>query len=320
MQEAIAIAEAHGKGLIRSRHLAQLGISSDRLAEAVGLGVLYRVRRGYYARPMPFPRDRHKLLVRAVDDAGGSRMIVSHLSAAAMHDLPIIGPWPDRVHTLAPGRGGGSSRADVFAHAVADEPEYVLVDGVMVTTLERTLADVASTAGLEVAVTMIHYALRTRRVERSHVEAEARQRRARYGGSRALTAIMFADPRAASPGESLSRVRMHQLAFEAPELQVEVRIGRQRYDVDFGWASTALFGEFDGLIKYTRAAELSGLPVEEVVVAEKVREDAIRAETDRRFTRWLWKEALNAAAFARKLRDAGVPNARRAGSTSRRTF
>jgi hypothetical protein len=294
-------------------------MSSDLLAQAVGTGILYRVRRGYYGRPVSSSRERHKLLVRAVDDAGSSRMIVSHVSAAAMHDLPIIGPWPDRVHALSPGRHGGSSRADVFAHVVADEPDCLLIDGVMVTTLERTLADVASTAGLETAVTMIDHALRARRVERFDVEAEVRQRPPRYGGRQALAAIGFADPRAASPGESLSRVRMHQLGFAAPELQVEVRVGRQRYDVDFGWASTALFGEFDGLVKYTRAAELSGLPIEEVVVAEKVREDAIRAETDRRFTRWLWKEALNATAFARKLRDAGVSDARRPRSTSSRT-
>jgi len=127
----------------------------------------------------------------------------------------------------------------------------------------------------------------------------------------ALATIEFSDGRSGSVGESLSRVRVFQLGFEAPELQVEVKVGSRRFEVDFGWEGIRRFGEFDGAVKYTRSAELSGRRVEDVVTEEKVREDLIREATDRRFTRWLWREALDARHFDRRLTEAGVPRVRR---------
>jgi len=49
-------------------------------------------------------------------------------------------------------------------------------------------------------------------------------------------AIAFADARSGSPGESFSRVRMHELGFETPELQAR----------------------FDGVAAHTRRSTSSG--------------------------------------------------------------
>jgi hypothetical protein len=70
------------------------------------------------------------------------------------------------------------------------------------------------------------------------------------GVTKALRVLAFADGRADSPGESISRVEIARLGFAPPELQAEVRdpsgfVGR----LDFYWPIQRIGGEFDGLVK-----------------------------------------------------------------------
>jgi len=80
---------------------------------------------------------------------------------------------------------------------------------------------------------------------------------ARWPGiQRARRVAAFADPRAESVLESISRAAFHQFGLPAPELQVwvgdeEEIIGR----VDFLWKQYRTIGEADGAVKYTGAAK-----------------------------------------------------------------
>ena len=239
-----------------------------------------------------------------------------------MYGLPLIGGWPSRVHALAPGAPGGSSSSGFITHRAAVTSEFQLIDGVRVTSLARTLVDVSTTGAFLPAVTMLDEALRTQEhrdfarpaasklLTKRVLLDELREVNPRYGQKAARAAIGFADGRAGSPGESLSRVRMHELGFQAPELQVAVTTPRGRsYDIDFGWESARKFGEFDGHVKYTRAEYLRGRSPDEVMWAEKRREDEVRETTGRSFVRWVWDEALDARVFFRRLEGAGVPRA-----------
>lgn len=124
---------------------------------------------------------------------------------------------------------------------------------------------------------------------------------------RMIAVVDFADPRSESVGESYSRALMHELGFEVPELQVWLhRDGRRIARVDFYWRRLRLVGEFDGLMKYTRAREFGDKDATEVVVAEKRREDAIRAAGER-VVRWGWDDLVQPARFAAILHRAGVP-------------
>ena len=89
-----------------------------------------------------------------------------------------------------------------------------------------------------------------------------------------------------------------------PVLQWEVRasstgafIGR----VDFGWPELCTVGEFDGLVKYGRTLR-PGQDVAEVLVEEKLREDALRNE-DLGVVRWIWKDLNDFAPTAERLRS-----------------
>lgn len=126
--------------------------------------------------------------------------------------------------------------------------------------------------------------------------------RARTGG-----VLDFADAGSESVGESFSRALMWELGFEMPQLQVSItRDGRWIARADFCWPKLKLVGEFDGLQKYLRSRKLSGKSAAEAVVAEKLREDEIRA-AGYGVVRWIWDDLLEPTRLAAALHRAGVP-------------
>ena len=64
--------------------------------------------------------------------------------------------------------------------------------------------------------------------------------------------VGFADGRAQLPGESVSRLYLHELGFARPRLQVMVHgPAGSRFYLDFGLDDVNAWGEFDGKAKYT---------------------------------------------------------------------
>jgi hypothetical protein len=117
--------------------------------------------------------------------------------------------------------------------------------------------------------------------------------------------LEFADARAESVGESVSRVTMAELGLPAPVLQhrffdADGFIGT----VDFWWPELGVIGEFDGRVKYFDPRMSRGDPAA-VVYREKYREDRLRG-LGPRVVRWGWPEAISAARLGPRLAAAGV--------------
>ena len=74
---------------------------------------------------------------------------------------------------------------------------------------------------------------------------------------------------------------------------------------DFWWPEFNLVGEFDGYGKYLKKALLNGQTTAEAVLAEKHREDRIRAQGPK-VVRWDWSVARSLPLLNLKLRDAGL--------------
>jgi hypothetical protein len=314
MFDWIEIAEARGNGLVFAQHARALGVSRAVVLRAIEAGVLYRVRHGVLARPPGAGRHaveaRYRNLVRAESALLMPDRIISHQSAAVIHGLPMIGSAPARVDTLSPDGGRSQVSHGVIVHRTLAPPTVEFVDGVPVTSIDRTLVDLASTSTFLVAVVAIDAALRAGLTNSGRLLDELQQVAPRYGGAKAHLAIDFGDARSANAGESLSRVRMSQLGFEPPELQVHVSTSEGEFDVDFGWESVAVFGEFDGFQKYAREEFLKGETPAQAVVREKRREDTIRRRTQRTFARWGWSDAWSPARLMRILDEARVPRSR----------
>ncbi|GAA1137316.1 hypothetical protein [Nesterenkonia lutea] len=131
------------------------------------------------------------------------------------------------------------------------------------------------------------------------------------GRTRWDAAWNFADEGAESVGESWARVRIAELGFAAPVLQrmFLLRNGRSCM-TDFFWEGPGVVGEFDGLMKYRTSRALSGQGAEEVVIAEKEREDGLRA-LGLSVVRFTWADLQDPARLRQLLSAAGVPLSQR---------
>lgn len=123
-------------------------------------------------------------------------------------------------------------------------------------------------------------------------------------------AAEFANPLSESPGESRSRVLIDELGFATPELQNVVRLADGSVArLDFEWPADGVVGEFDGRIKFTEAARLSGARAGEVYWNQVRREEALR-DTGRRVARWGWDDLADPRRLEVKLLREGVSRKR----------
>ena len=269
-------------------------------------GSLHAIRPGAYVAGLADdPAVQHALLVRAALTELSPDAVVSHVSAAVVHGLRVWGVPLDRVDITRPRRRSGARQGSrVHVHcAPLEADEIVLVDGVPVTSVPRTVVDVARTAGFEQAVVVVDSALEAGLADEAGLAA-ALARRSRWPGlPAARRTIGFAARGSGSVGESRSRVAIARAGLSPPLLQWEVRradgtlVGR----VDFGWPRLRTVGEFDGRVKYGKLLRPGQDPAD-VVYQEKLREDALRAE-DLGVVRWTWPDLSRFAPVAARLRE-----------------
>jgi hypothetical protein len=294
---------------------AVTGAERNLLAARAERGELRRLAPGIYvdsaASAALSDRARHRELIQARQLASSATPIFGHASAAAMWRLPRVDAWPTRTHIIAERASGGRSTPGVIQHRVGRPKSVDSVDGIRVTSLARTVADLArfddlatAIAAADVAIAGVQLAGRALRATRPQIAAEARQRSTR-GSARARFVVEFADPASGSPGESVSRLAIHMAGLPKPALQTRFVDESGRMFVDFCWPEHRLIGEFDGLGKYLRDEWTGGRPAAEVVIAEKRREDRLRA-LGWRVARWGWSEARSPARLRRILVAAGL--------------
>ena len=266
---------------------------------------------------------RYLLRIQAVAVTRQARPVLSHLSAARLWGLPVLGRWPTDVHLLV--RDGANRQAKngiIWHYGRITDDEISEIDGLLVTSRLRTLVDLARTERFASAVTALDAGLRAPFIlPNGHRDAtigqeELREAVDRLGTARgcrgARLAANFADGDSESPGESASRANIYLSGMPAPELQVTYpKPGGGEDRVDFTWDAKhhvrrrVLLGEFDGKVKYTRDRYLAGRPIQEVVWEEKVREDRLRAP-DRGMSRWLWDVAVSPVRIRAVLIGAGL--------------
>jgi hypothetical protein len=223
------------------------------------------------------------------------------------------------VHTVIPGARHGRSRADVVWHNVnITEADIVEFDGIRFTSLDRTVLDLACSTSQPTGLSAADAALRSEAVHRHEQDPElAAHWRARLshraerisvrGIRKARDVIAFADGRAQLPGESVSRLHLRELGFRDVLLQVHV-VGpdSEDYWLDFGFPRSRAFGEFDGEGKYLDPALRNGRTLDEVLLDEKHREDAVRGVTGWRTGRWGSGHIKSPESLAARLHAFGI--------------
>ena len=222
---------------------------------------------------------------------------------------------PDRVHIAAVRESGGRSTAGLIRHGTSLGFDVIEMGPLRVTSLTRTVIDVARVAPFPTAVAMADAALAGLRdardrwvrhpITKQEVVTMAEALGSVRGMARCRAVIDFADGKSGSPGESLSRVGIRQLGFPEPVLQQQFSDHLGSMWTDFWWPEFSLAGEFDGHGKYLRDDYLRGRSTAQAVIDEKGREDRLRA-LGPTVTRWDWTVAKTLPALRAHLLRAGL--------------
>lgn len=265
--------------------LAALGISERLLRKALRDGTVVKIARGLYLRRDEYdalgPVGRHRVRSRHVGARLAKGESLSHVSAAILHGIDVWDVPLQRVHVSRPRCGSGRITAELHAHTTDLNDDVVSRFGLPVTSVARTVVDLARTLPRPQAVAVGDAGLRLDPGAHRRLPAILAASRNRNGILAAANILGFLDGRSESVGESLSRVRMSEHGLPRPALQHEVvTVDGRRYRVDFFWEEHGVVGEFDGAVKYTERHHL---------IAEKQREDAIR-DLGFEVVRWNWAE------------------------------
>jgi hypothetical protein len=221
-------------------------------------GELLRIGWGYYATAdladlIPaLPVGRLLLSAAATAAALGPSAVVSHQTAALLHGLSLLGPQPDVLTiTRPPDVGSRSGKPGVRVHCAALPAEHVGGRlGVPVTTVPRTVIDLARVLDFRSGVVVADSALQQRLASKKELAGVIASCQRWPGLRTAAQVVEFADRGAESPLESLARVVFRDGGLPPPELQVEIRDSEFIGRVDFLWREFRTIAEVDGAGKY----------------------------------------------------------------------
>lgn len=230
----------------------------------------------------------------------GPGWALARRTAVVAHGLSHLGTQPTIPQLLgAKGRAKARSRHERIA-TLPDE-DVAILNGFRVTSLERTVVDVSRKESFRGALVIADSAVRGG-ADLEVARSIGRRCEGWPGGSGIAQVLRFADGRAESALESISRLAMLRGALPLPEPQVEVYLGGVLLGrVDFFWRAYNLVGECDGLVKYTDTA---------VVVREKLREERLTS-CGLEVARWNWDHAWREQEMVRRIRQGMLAAARR---------
>jgi len=242
--------------VVTTAELRQAGLSSASIRVLARRGRLTLLDRGVYARTELAGRcDESTLrLVSALAIVGGGA-VGSLYDAALVHGLALLDRPPPAVSAVTRplgAIGGWSRRPSIRVHTSALPADQVTIrGGVPVTSVARTVVDLARTTSFRAGVVVADSALYSRKMSKADLDGVIATCRHWPGINQARRAADFCDRKSESPFESIARVAFHEGGLPRPELQVWVGgddgpIGR----VDFLWRQKRTIGEADGAIKY----------------------------------------------------------------------
>jgi very-short-patch-repair endonuclease len=233
-------------GVVGRVQLARLGMLDGAIDWRVDIGRLHVVHRGVYAvgHAALTPRARWMAAVLTC----GPSAVLSHRSAAALWRIRPLGSGGIEV-TLRP---KSHSPPGIRRHAskLLPEDEVTVEDGIPVTTVPRTILDLAAIASVDV----VENALREAEYLRLYDTLSLQDLVARYPGRRGIRKVRASldrlkeepNGRRRSPLEErfVPFLRRHHLPI--PRLNAWLEVGGRRYQVDCHWPGTTQIVELDG--------------------------------------------------------------------------
>lgn len=294
-----------------AKHLLQTGLSYYAMRNHPDL---VRDTRGAYRRgeaPTTAEETYANLLEGRYPQLRVADGVLSHTTAALLHGLCV--PWRalHRIEITRTADHWPHTSRHVRVHTGdVDGQDLVLLDGYPVTSLARTVMDVARTWPHTWAVAAGDMALRAG-LERAQLDEMLERLGAVRGCLDARWVVGRLNAGAESPGESISRVMILEAGLPEPTVQAAFRVHGRDYRTDLLIeANGGVVGEFDGAGKYRRHA--SDDDPATAVLKEKLREDELR-QVVHGFVRWGWPELREPDGFIGRLAHLAGVRPRRLG-------
>ncbi|HWE15253.1 MAG TPA: type IV toxin-antitoxin system AbiEi family antitoxin domain-containing protein [Solirubrobacteraceae bacterium] len=158
-------AEQHG--VVSRAQLLRRGYSKRAIETRLATGRLHRIHRRVYAVGHTKLTLRGRWMAAVL--ACGEGAVVSHRDAAALHGLCRPGSGP--IHVTAPGRCNVKGIRCHRARHPLDPRDVTVIDGIPVTTLERTLLDLAEAATRRQFAQAIEQAEREDKLDQHRIDA-----------------------------------------------------------------------------------------------------------------------------------------------------
>jgi very-short-patch-repair endonuclease/predicted transcriptional regulator of viral defense system len=238
---AVGRLAARQHGVVSLAQLVALGLSRQAVAKRVSAGRLHRLHRGVYAV------GHAKLTVRgrwmAAVLACGPGAVLSHRDAGALHGIRPSSRRKIDVSTASRGRRGPEA-IDLHRVRRLDPRDVTAVDGIPVTTVARTLADLAEVTDRRGVERALHEA-EVRRVLDMRAVSDASERLNGRHRVAILTDVVRAAEPAALTASELEH-RMLELCRSAGLPAPTVNAPVEGLTVDFLWREQRLIVETDG--------------------------------------------------------------------------
>lgn len=294
-------------GAFRRTEALAVGYSAGEIRARVRSGRWLQKGRGVYVtRALLAQLDRapdrlHLVEAEAVALAARDALVLSHGTAARWHGLEHLGGLGPQVHATRLPRVRRSPHvlAPVNIHAAALPRDHLQRQGdVWVTTVPRTVADIARDFSLGDAVVVGNSALSNGRMRRDDLHRVIRSMTRWPGVRRARVVADLLDARVDGPIESLALAVWHRGVLPPPQCQVRV------YDeagligiVDGAWPEQGTVYETDGMLKYREYGD-------DILAAEKRRQERLE-QAGLQVRRFSWRELWEAPVqSARRVRVA----------------
>jgi very-short-patch-repair endonuclease len=230
-------------GAISSGQLAECGVSPYAIRQLVAGGVLVRVCRGVYVMcgtDGGWKQDHWIGLL-----AGGPGAFICRRSAARLWGLDGVEPGPVDIGV---GTGHGPRRAGIARLGGLDPVDLTVLDGIPVTSVARTLVDLASIASPLIVERSLECALRRKLLTSAWLRNPGVRPHSRAG--RVLSDILTWRPSDGPPTDSDAETLFVQIAravgLPPPQRQFRILINGREYRIDFAWAALRLAVEIDG--------------------------------------------------------------------------
>lgn len=292
-ERRLAVLAVGCHGVITHAQLVSVGFSTSAVHRMLRGGRIRRVHRGVYVIGHAPLTDKGRLAAAAL--ACGPGVAVSHRTAAELHGLL---PWRGtEVHVTSPRKPPRHPGLIGHRSVALSAIDIVVLDGIPVTAVARTFADVAASANPRTLERMWRRAEELRVLDSRALMGEVRP--GRPGAAAVRDLVTTADDRALT---QLTRSELEVVFLEVvrtaglplPTTNHRLNVGSQVYEVDAVWPACRLVVELDGWDAHGTRRSFE---------RDRLR-DAALVRAGYRVVRFTWRRVLDdPAAVASTVRD-----------------